>query len=99
MLYKWRQRLENAMIGTSDNTTAELVVARARWVQKAVDKVVNNRTRCTLLYLEIFHAILKQYRKLDLQETHVGSTLYSTWIYHPQTSTWLSTFTNTHDKV
>ncbi|KAI7874154.1 hypothetical protein K492DRAFT_211731 [Lichtheimia hyalospora FSU 10163] len=98
-LYKWRQRLGNALIGTSDNTTKELVKARTSWVERAVDKVVDNRTRCTLLYLEIFHAILKQYRKLDLQETHVGYTLYSTWIDHPQISTWLSTFTNTHDKL
>lgn len=99
MLYKWRQRLEHALIGTSDNTTEELEESRTSWVETAVDKVVDNKMRCTLLYLEIFHVILKQYRKLDLPGAHVGYTLYSTWIGHPQTSTWLSTFTGAHDKV
>lgn len=87
------------MIGASDNTTDELKRARTSWVEMAVDKMVDNKMRCTLLYLEIFHAILKQYRKLDLPEAHVGYTLYSAWIDHPQTSIWLNTFTNTHDKV
>lgn len=99
MLYKWRQRLEHALIGASDNTTEELEKSRTSWVETAVDKVVDNKMSCTLFYLEIFHAILKQYRKLDLPEAHLGYTLCSTWIGHPQASTWLRTFTSTHDKV
>ncbi|CDH51618.1 predicted protein [Lichtheimia corymbifera JMRC:FSU:9682] len=99
MLYKWRQRLEHALIGTSDNTTEELEKAKTSWVETAVDKVVDNKMSCTLFYLEIFHAILKQYRKLDLPEAHVGYTLYSTWIGHPQASIWLRTFTSAHDKL
>ncbi|KAI9497209.1 hypothetical protein BDB00DRAFT_868664 [Zychaea mexicana] len=67
----------------------ELNGARRAWISRLVERLIPDRSCCTA-YLEVCHAILKDFRKhiIDSDE-HTGYTLLLVWIHNDNSSRWI----------
>ncbi|KAI9323130.1 hypothetical protein BX666DRAFT_2108157 [Dichotomocladium elegans] len=97
-LYALRQQLIQALIGSTHDpsTSFQDNPPKHTWVTAALHALFDTNARIVndtvQVYLEVFHALFKHFRKCDLAQDHPGYTLFTGWIHHPSVSTWISMY-------